>query len=125
MQHCFVRPPEFASCDQTSLPFWCAILTLQPLLFFQEGKGKPPKARVFLFAEPLKSLEKQGKRTEEKKQQNRKTPKKQGNRKSKGLRVMVRHSPRLIPTVWGQGLGQALLQEVGWQNPSARRQKST
>ena len=42
--------------DHSRLP-----LTLQPLLFGKkQARGSPKKARVFLFAEPLKSLEKKG-----------------------------------------------------------------
>ena len=58
-------------------------LTLQSLLFFGKSKGfSPKKARVFFFAEPLKSLEKRGK-THKKSKEHRKTKKKQGNRKKK------------------------------------------
>ena len=36
------------------------------LAFMEKARGFPQKARVFLFAEPLKSLEKEGKRTKKK-----------------------------------------------------------
>ena len=39
-------------------------LTLQTLLFWKKQGFFPKKARVFLFAEPLKSLEKEGKTQE-------------------------------------------------------------
>ena len=60
-------------------------LTLQSLLFWRKkSKGfSPKKARVFLFAEPLKSLEKKGKRTKKarkigKRKKNKEIEKKQG-----------------------------------------------
>ena len=56
-------------------------LTLQPLLFWQKQGFSPKKARVFLFAEPLKSLEKEGKT--HKKARKIGKQKKQGNRKKK------------------------------------------
>ena len=58
-------------------------LTLQTLLFWKKQGFSPKKARVFLFAEPLKSLEKEGK-TQEKAREIGKR-KKQGNRKKQGL----------------------------------------
>ena len=58
-------------------------LTLQTLLFWKKQGSFPKKARVFLFAEPLKSLEKEGK-TQEKASKIGKR-KKQGNRKKQGL----------------------------------------
>ena len=59
-------------------------LTLQPLLFRKKSKGNPEKnARVSLFAEPLKSLEKKGKT--QKKTREIGKQKKQGNRKQQGL----------------------------------------
>ena len=58
-------------------------LTLQPLLFWK-SKGNPPKkARVLFFAEPLKSLEKEGKRTKKA----RKIGKRRKARKSKKARI--------------------------------------
>ena len=58
-------------------------LTLQTLLFWKKQGFFPKKARVFLFAEPLKSLEKEGK-TQEKARKIGKR-KKQGNQKKQGL----------------------------------------
>ena len=58
-------------------------LTLQPLLFWKRARESPKKARVFLFAEPPKSLEKKG-RTHKKAREIGKR-KKQGNRKKQGL----------------------------------------
>ena len=57
---------------------WCLqnilSLTLQPLLFWRKSKETHQKARVLLFAEPLKSFEKKGK-TQRKNKENRKTKK--------------------------------------------------
>ena len=53
------------------------------LAFLEKARVFPQKARVFLFAEPLKSLEKRGK-THKKARKIRKR-KKQGNRKKQGL----------------------------------------
>ena len=59
-------------------------LTLQSLLFFGKSKGFcPKKARVFLFEEPLKSLEKRGKTHKKARKIGKR--KKQGNRKKQGL----------------------------------------
>ena len=55
-------------------------LTLQPLLFWKKQGFSPNKARVFLFAEPLKSLEKKGKMPQENKENQKK-------RKSKKARI--------------------------------------
>ena len=46
-----------------------------------KSKGNPEKARAFLFAEPLKSLEKKGKRPKKARKIGKR--KKQGNRKEK------------------------------------------
>ena len=64
-------------------------LTLQSLLSWKKQGFFPKKARVSLFAEPLKSLEKEGK-THKKA---RKTGKRkmQGNRKKQGLEGQGRH----------------------------------
>ena len=64
-------------------------LTLQPLLFGKKQGFFPKKARVSLFAEPLKSLEKEGK-TQEKARKIGKR-KKQGNRKKQGLEGQGQH----------------------------------
>ena len=63
-------------------------LTLQLLHFWtKKGRGTPPKARGFLFAEPLNSLEKKGK-TPPKSKENRKTQKaRKSRKKSKDWRV--------------------------------------
>ena len=54
------------------------------LAFFGKSKGnRPKKARVFLFAEPLKSLEKKGKTHKKAREIGKR--KKQGNRKKQGL----------------------------------------
>ena len=58
-------------------------LTLQPLLFWKKQEFFPKNARVSLFAEPLKSLEKEGK-TQEKARKIGKQ-KEQGDRKKQGL----------------------------------------
>ena len=57
-------------------------LTLQPLLLWKNAREPRKKTRVFLFTEPLKSLEKKGK-THKKKQGNRKTKKKQKKKTKK------------------------------------------
>ena len=67
-------------------------LTLQTLLFWKKQGFFPKKARVFLFAEPLKSLEKEGK-TKEKARKIGKQ-KKQGNRKKQGLEGQGQESIR-------------------------------
>ena len=59
----------------------CA-LTLQPLLFWKKARETSKKARVFLFAEPLKSLEKKGK-THQKSKENRKTKKERKTKKGR------------------------------------------
>ena len=51
--------------------------------FFGKSRGFPKKARVFLFAEPLKSLEKRGKTLKKARKIGKR--KKQGNRKKQGL----------------------------------------
>ena len=58
-------------------------LTLQSLLFWKKQGFFPKKARVFLFAEPLKSLEKRGKMNKKARKIGKR--KKQGNRKKQGL----------------------------------------
>ena len=63
-------------------------LTLQALLFWKKQGFSPKKARVFLFAEPLKSLEKEGK-THKKSKENRKMKKARKSKKSKDWRVRV------------------------------------
>ena len=60
-------------------------LTLQPLLFWKKQGFFPKKARVSLFAEPLKSLEKEGKTQEKARKIKENEKKKQGNRKKQGL----------------------------------------
>ena len=62
--------------------FMCP-LTLQPLLFWKKQGKIRKKARVFLFAEPLKSLEKEGKTHKKAREVGKR--KKQGNRKKQGL----------------------------------------
>ena len=57
------------------------------LAFLEQARVFPPKkARVFLFAEPLESLEKKGKMPQESKE-NRKTQKSKEIEKSKDWRV--------------------------------------
>ena len=51
------------------------------LAFLEKSKGNPEKARVFLFAEILKSLEKKGK-THQKSKENRKTKKARKSKKA-------------------------------------------
>ena len=58
-------------------------LTLQPLLFWKKQGFFPKKARVLLFAEPLKSLEKRGKTHKKAREIGKR--KKQGNQKKQGL----------------------------------------
>ena len=58
-------------------------LTLQPLIFWKKARETPKKARVLLFAEPLKSLETKGKRPKKARKIGKR--KKQGNRKKQGL----------------------------------------
>ena len=58
-------------------------LTLQSLFFWKKQGFFPQKARVFLFAEPLKSLEKRGKTHKKAREIGKR--KKQGNRKKQGL----------------------------------------
>ena len=58
----------------------------------------PPILEGFLFAEPLKSLEKRGK-TQKKNKENRKTKKKNKEiKKSKDWRVRVQYRPRIVDT---------------------------
>ena len=73
-------------------------LTLQPLLFWKKQGFSLKKARVFLFAEPLKSLEKKGKMPPKSKE-NRKQ-KKQGNRKKQGLEGQGGRSGIAIVRFW-------------------------
>ena len=64
------------------------VLTLQPLFSFLKEKARetPKKAtRVFLFAEPLKSLENKGKTPQKAREIGKQ--KKRGNRKKQGLEV--------------------------------------
>ena len=61
-------------------------LTLLPLFFSPET---PRKARVILFAEPRKSLERKEKRTQKKNKENRKT-KKNKEKKNKDWRVRTK-----------------------------------
>ena len=51
--------------------------------FLEKSKGTPKKARVFLFAEPLKSLEKEGKTYQKAREIGKR--KKQGNRREQGF----------------------------------------
>ena len=53
------------------------------LAFLEKARVFPQKARVFLFAEPLKSLEKRGKTHKKARKIGKR--KKQGNRKKQGL----------------------------------------
>ena len=68
---------------QGSRGFGAPTLTLQPLLFWKKQGFLTKKARVSLFAEPLKSLEKEGKSQEKAREIGKR--KKQGNRKKQGL----------------------------------------
>ena len=64
-------------------------LILQSLLFWQKSEDPPKKARIFLSAEPLKSLEKESKKRT-KKQGKPQNEKSEENEKSKDWRVRVR-----------------------------------
>ena len=81
-------------------------LTLQPLLK-KKNKGNPPKkSKGFLFAEPLKSLEKKGK-TPQKKQGKSENKKNKESEKSKDWRVREIRSKSGPNQVCGEGLGGA------------------
>ena len=92
------------------LPVWKPPLTLQSLLFWKKQGFSPKKARVFLFAEPLKSFEKRGKTHKKARKIGKR--KKQGNRKKQGLE--------------GQGLGlpslklECIFQLIQGQNLSVK-----
>ena len=70
--------PSLRGCNKLR-----STLTLQSLLFWKKQGFSPKKARVFLFAEPLKSLEKRGKTHKKARKIGKR--KKQGNRKKQGL----------------------------------------
>ena len=75
-------PRDFPRVFGGSDPMLVTPLTLQSLLFWKKQGFSPQKARVFLFAEPLKSLEKRGKTHKKARKIGKR--KKQGNRKKQG-----------------------------------------
>ena len=84
-----------------SVVFCCgrSALTLQSLLFWKKQGFFPKKARVFLFAEPLKSLEKRGK-TPPKKQGKSENEKSKEIKKSKDWRVRVLYYLYRFPSLF-------------------------
>ena len=72
-------------------------LTLQSLLFWQKSEDPPKKARIFLSAEPLKSLEKRAK-THKKGKENRKT--KKARKTKKKTRIPGSGFKSIRKTVW-------------------------
>ena len=106
-----VENSEKRQRPEEKVKFSTKTLTLQSLLFWKKQGFFPKKARVFLFAEPLKSLEKRGKTHKKARKIGKR--KKQGNRKKQGLEGQGRFDKFGVPLI---GTPKNNRRETFWTN---------